>query len=166
MEFLPPVRDNGEALVDVRASSPLRVAGVVLLRRGLVDRLVTAQSLLPRAVRLILVDGHRARALPPSVPSRAAESAHRTGGAVDLALFDESSPEHDASPLPACGTGPVPLPPEEIRALLTSALSSAGLVNHPGRWWHWSYGDRFWAHTTNAPHARYGPVPSRPADEG
>jgi D-alanyl-D-alanine dipeptidase len=69
VESLPPIRDNGEALLDVRASAPLRVAGVVLLRRGLVDRLVTAQSLLPRAVRLLLVDGHRAPAPPSWLPT-------------------------------------------------------------------------------------------------
>lgn len=146
MESVPPIRDNGEALVDVRASAPLRVAGTVLLRHGLVDRLVTAQSLLPRAVRLLLVDGHR----PPA-------SSHSTGGAVDLTLSNEDG---SGQVLPACGTGPVPWPAEKSWKLLASALSAAGLVNHPTRWWHWSYGDRFWARTTQAPHARYGPVPN------
>ncbi|MFD5828346.1 hypothetical protein [Lentzea sp. NPDC060358] len=153
MESPLPIRDNDEALVDVGTSAPLRVAGTVLLRRGLVDRLVTAQSLLPRAVRLFLVAGHRA-----TDSSCAAQTAHRTGGAVDLTLSG-GGPDQDAPPLPDCWADPVALPPEKVRALLTSALSSAGLVNDPARWWHWSYGDRFWAHVTNAPYARYGPVP-------
>ena len=43
------------------------------------------------------------------------------------------------------------------RALLGGALTASGLVNYPTEWWHWSYGDRYWALTTGAPHALYGP---------
>jgi hypothetical protein len=39
-----------------------------------------------------------------------------------------------------------------------SASWSAGLVNYPTEWWHWSYGDRYWALLTGADHAIYGPV--------
>jgi D-alanyl-D-alanine dipeptidase len=28
-------------------------------------------------------------------------------------------------------------------------------VNYPTEWWHWSYGDRYWALMTGAPAARY-----------
>jgi len=31
-------------------------------------------------------------------------------------------------------------------------------VNYPTEWWHWSYGDRYWAFVTGAPHALYGPT--------
>jgi len=149
VESLPLIRDSGEALVDVRTSAPLRVAGTVLLRHGLVDRLVTAQSLLPRALRLLLVDGHHPLTCP---------CPHTTGGAVDLTLSDEDSSERDTTPLPACCTDPTPLPREKTWKPLSTALSCAGLVNHPARWWHWSYGDRFWASATRASHARYGPA--------
>ena len=37
-------------------------------------------------------------------------------------------------------------------------LGGAGLVNYPTEWWHWSYGDRYWALLTGAPAALYGPV--------
>jgi hypothetical protein len=30
----------------------------------------------------------------------------------------------------------------------------------PPRWWHWSYGDRYWASATRSPHTRCGPVPA------
>jgi D-alanyl-D-alanine dipeptidase len=169
-----PIRDTGETLVDVRESAPLRVAGRTFLRSGLVDRLVTAQSLLPRRTRLLIVDGYRAPALPcgacaveeaepgPPAGSRPAgvcatpadTAPHPTGGAVDLTLADGD----DTVPLPACRAGPVPPPPAGTRRLLTAALAAVGLVNHPARWWHWSYGDRFWAWATRAPHARYGPA--------
>jgi D-alanyl-D-alanine dipeptidase len=44
------------------------------------------------------------------------------------------------------------------REILGKALSGAGLVNYPTEWWHWSYGDRYWALTTGAPAALYGPA--------
>ena len=44
------------------------------------------------------------------------------------------------------------------RTVLADALSGAGLVNYPTEWWHWSYGDRYWALLTGADHALYGPV--------
>ncbi|GAA0656641.1 hypothetical protein GCM10009548_24160 [Streptomyces malaysiensis subsp. malaysiensis] len=41
----------------------------------------------------------------------------------------------------------------ENRAIMIEALSSAGMVNYPTEWWHWSYGDRYWAWSTAAPAA-------------
>ena len=28
---------------------------------------------------------------------------------------------------------------------MSRALSTAGFVNYPTEYWHWSYGDRYWA---------------------
>jgi D-alanyl-D-alanine dipeptidase len=44
------------------------------------------------------------------------------------------------------------------RDILTGAMSAAGLVNHPAEWWHWSYGDRYWAFQTGHGIAVYGPL--------
>ena len=44
------------------------------------------------------------------------------------------------------------------RDLLASCLVAAGLVNYPTEWWHWSYGDRYWAFSTGSTAALYGPV--------
>ena len=41
---------------------------------------------------------------------------------------------------------------------LAAALEGAGLVNYPTEWWHWSYGDRYWAYATGAERALYGPL--------
>jgi zinc D-Ala-D-Ala dipeptidase len=164
-------------------SAPLHVAGRTFLRYGLVDRLVTAQSLLPRDVRLLVVDGYRPPALPCRHPACAVEEAalagrelstedlerlvglcatppavasHPTGGAVDLTLSEEDLL------LPACCAGPISPPPKRARKLLNSALGAVGFVNYAARWWHWSYGDRFWACVHQAPYARYGPLPGLP----
>ncbi|GAA2850840.1 D-alanyl-D-alanine dipeptidase [Actinoplanes cyaneus] len=140
--------ESTDALVDVAASAPLTVAPGrhALLRFGVVQRLVVAQSLLPRSVRFVVVAGHDLR-----------DATHLTGGAVDLTLFsvDGGLPAQ----LPCCHGDPVaPAAPRRLQSLI-GALGAAGLVNDPRRWWHWSYGDSPWADTTGAAHARYGPVP-------
>ena len=56
-------------------------------------------------------------------------------------------------------------PARANRDLLSTVLTSAGFVNYPTEWWHWSYGDRYWAHVTGAPHARYAPLPSRTVEQ-
>ena len=43
------------------------------------------------------------------------------------------------------------------RTVMAKALG-VGLVNYPTEWWHWSYGDRYWATATGAPAAIYGPL--------
>jgi D-alanyl-D-alanine dipeptidase len=180
-----PVRDCGESLVDVQATAPLRVAGgpagggdpgYRYLRAGVVDRLVVAQSLLPREVLLLVVSGY----WPPSGPGDATTvfPSHRTGAAVDLTLcgltgtpllLDAAGPQ-----CPTCLTaGPVGVadhgageqsePERHHRRLLVEALTAMGFVGHPARWWHWSYGDQYWAFRKQAPRARYGSVPHSPA---
>ena len=94
---------------------------------------------------------------------------HVAGAAVDLTLVDACGAELDL------GT-PIDATPEQSdgacyfaaagigadarahRDLLAGVLGDAGLVNYPTEWWHWSYGDRYWALTTGAPAALYGPA--------
>ena len=102
---------------------------------------------------------------------------HVAGAAVDLTLVDADGRELDL------GT-PIDATPEQSdgacyfdapgigaeaaanRALLAGALGDAGLVNYPTEWWHWSFGDRYWALTVGAPAALYGPVEPDAADAG
>jgi D-alanyl-D-alanine dipeptidase len=94
---------------------------------------------------------------------------HTAGAAVDLTLCTEDGTELDmgtpvnATPEQsdgACYTAAPGISPEarRHREILGAALRSAGLVNYPTEWWHWSYGDRYWAMTTGAPTALYGPA--------
>lgn len=93
---------------------------------------------------------------------------HGAGGAVDLTLCTDSGAELDfgtrinANPeesAGACYTGFPDLSAEarRNRAVLGAAMTEAGFVNYPTEWWHWSYGDRYWALATGAPAALYGP---------
>jgi D-alanyl-D-alanine dipeptidase len=98
-----------------------------------------------------------------------AVAPHVAGAAVDVTLVDSSGRELDL------GT-PVDATPEQShgrcyfaadgisrearanRDLLARVLCQEGLVNYPTEWWHYSYGDRYWALATGAGAALYGPV--------
>lgn len=99
---------------------------------------------------------------PPAV------APHVSGAAVDLTLVDADGVELDlgtpvdATPEDSAGAcylaAPVLEPAATHRALLAGVLGEVGLVNYPTEWWHWSFGDRYWAVVTGAAHAVYGPV--------
>ena len=94
---------------------------------------------------------------------------HVAGAAVDLTLVDACGDELDlgtaidATPEQSDGrcwfaADGIGADARAHRDLLARVLGDAGLVNYPTEWWHWSYGDRYWALVTGAPHALYGPV--------
>jgi D-alanyl-D-alanine dipeptidase len=94
---------------------------------------------------------------------------HSTGGAVDLTLCADDGTEVDmgtpldATPVDsanACFTAAENIPDtaRQHRRILITALTSVGLVNYPTEWWHWSFGERYWAFVTGAGRTRYAPV--------
>ncbi|MXG88896.1 M15 family metallopeptidase [Nocardioides flavescens] len=103
---------------------------------------------------------------------------HVAGAAVDLTLVDVST-DGSGTPLDLgtaidetpeqsqgrCSTDAPGIGPDarRHRDLMADALGTAGLVNYPTEWWHWSYGDRYWALLTGADAALYGPVERRTA---
>ncbi|WP_377239901.1 M15 family metallopeptidase [Planobispora siamensis] len=92
---------------------------------------------------------------------------HVCGAAVDLTLCTPDGRELDmgtevnASPEEsggACYTaaGGISAEARANREVLGGVLREAGFVNYPTEWWHWSYGDRYWALVTSAPAALHG----------
>ncbi|MET8631530.1 M15 family metallopeptidase [Streptomyces sp. NPDC004680] len=93
---------------------------------------------------------------------------HSAGAAVDLTLADaegrelnlgtrmNADPEESEG---ACYThaANISMEARANRKLLGSVLTAAGLVNYPTEWWHWSFGDRYWALITGETTALYGP---------
>ncbi len=82
-------------------------------------------------------------------------AGHPTGGAIDITLLKDGI-EVDM------GTefNDIPIEPENLtylysdyisnaaktsRKILIDSMEKVGLVNYPTEWWHWSYGDRYWA---------------------
>ncbi|MEU7899387.1 M15 family metallopeptidase [Nonomuraea sp. NPDC049152] len=94
---------------------------------------------------------------------------HTAGAAVDLTLCSPEGEEYDMgtavndNPEQSEGTcytaaSNISAEARGHREILGAALEEVGLVNYPTEWWHWSYGDRYWAMSTGAPHALYGPT--------
>ena len=190
-EVLRDLRVDGDLLIDPRLADP--AGAYAHLRAGVAERLLQAQSCLPKGVRLLIVEGYRPLWLQTAYftrhtadlrlahPDWSAQKVYReasrslsppeigphvAGAAVDLTLCRPSG-----EPLPMGGE--VNADPEDDngacytaadligeaadnRRLLVETLGGAGLVNYPTEWWHWSYGDRYWAMVTGAPAACYG----------
>lgn len=116
------------------------------------------------------VDEQELARLTSRFVSPLAVAPHVAGAAVDLTLVREDADgdpldlgtEIDATPEQSggrCATAaPVGAVARANRDLMAAVLGGAGLVNYPTEWWHWSYGDRYWALTTGAPAALHGPV--------
>jgi D-alanyl-D-alanine dipeptidase len=199
-----PLQECGEQLVDVRAHGGIQVdlrkqdadGAFMHLRKGVFDRLLHAQSLLPDGARLLFVEGYRppslqrryfeeyadelSRSNPGWSAARIREAAsrfvsppeiapHSAGAAVDVTLVDGQGREVDmgtrmnASPEEsdgACYTAAsnIDAQARTNRDTLGSALAAAGLINYGTEWWHWSWGDRYWALKTEQPAALYGPA--------
>jgi zinc D-Ala-D-Ala dipeptidase len=79
------------------------------------------------------------------------------GTPIDLGTAIDASPESSrgACYFAASGIGDEA---RRSRDVLAEALCASGFVNYPTEWWHWSYGDRFWAYVVGSPVAIYGPV--------
>ena len=188
-----PLRDNGDPLVVLDATFGSARAQV---RSALATRLAVAQDLLPRGIRLRVVEGHRSVSDQYAIiasysaevcaarPGISATDLHRlvsrfvapievaphvAGAAVDVTLVDVCGDEldmgtpMDATPEQSEGAcyfaaAGISADARAHRRLLAAVLTTAGLVNYPTEWWHWSYGDRYWALATDAPAAIYGPL--------
>lgn len=91
-------------------------------------------------------------------------SGHMTGAAVDLRLYQNgrkmpmksaklSYQENALSSQPK-----LPKYIQTNRQIMFEALSKAGLSNFPKEYWHWSYGDYWWAKRNNKKNFIYGPI--------
>lgn len=99
---------------------------------------------------------------------------HLTGGAFDVYLIDEQGEAVDmgihpkewmqdvGGKLSLTASRYISTAAQKNRRLMSEALTAVGFVNYPTEYWHWSYGDRYWAHAKQAKHAVYGSVTHHP----
>src|SRR3990167_4017644 len=201
-----PANDNGEKLIDLLKDFPnLKVDitrrysqklsnSISHLRKGVAEKLLSAEQYLPEGTRFLIIEGYR----PISVQKILFESylkrlkkehpelddkklkelavefvappdvnpPHSTGGSVDLTLIDKNRKALDmGTDLNDSYTKDVYTYSPNIskqakknRQILINALEKEGFVNYPAEWWHWSYGDRYWAFTKKEPFALYDSV--------
>lgn len=86
---------------------------------------------------------------------------HSTGGAVDVVLLHSGEFADMGWGFNQPGEGSrtaasVSRSARRHRDLLAQAMDAAGFTNYPAEWWHWSYGDQYWAFQTGNETARYG----------
>lgn len=93
---------------------------------------------------------------------------HSTGGAIDIYLIDNQGTLIDMGIHPEDAyldtTGEVILTNSENistnaknnRKIMSEAMIKAGFINYATEYWHWSYGDRYWAYHVEQKHAIYG----------
>ena len=145
-------------------------------------RLHVVEGLRPLESQLAIYNGYLAelRELNPGISDAEAHvlasrfvspvevAPHVAGAAVDLTLIGEHGPFDLGTPIDAtpeqsngaCFFAATNISREARtnRALLADVLSSSGLVNYPTEWWHWSFGDRYWAFAEGQDQAIYGPA--------
>ncbi|RUR07205.1 M15 family metallopeptidase [Legionella sp. km772] len=97
----------------------------------------------------------------PNIP------AHSTGGAIDVYLLNDKGEAIDMGIHPkdwmSDTTGKLSLTAskdisktaQNNRAIMNEVLTAVGFVNYPTEYWHWSYGDRYWAHQQHKDNAIY-----------
>ena len=211
-----PIEECGEGMVSLEESERVRIypvyhnkgyksAGeVIVVRRGVAERLNSAAHKLPKGYSIVILDGWRPLALqkelfeeqlaklkakdvPPgrlveeaqkyvSIPSEnpACPPPHSTGGAVDLTIttredwldagcdFDTWT-EFAGVRFYERLLEERHLSSSEIRALHTRRriyhlLTSVGFASYDEEWWHFDFGNQFWAKATNRSTAIYGKV--------
>lgn len=98
----------------------------------------------------------------PNVPP------HSTGAAIDVYLIDNQGQVVDMGIHPkdwlTDKEGALSLTNSQLissiarknRQIMSAALTAVGFVNYPTEYWHWSYGDRYWAHAKKKSYAVYG----------
>jgi D-alanyl-D-alanine dipeptidase len=177
--FTRDVSANGRQFVREGVADRLALADA-FLPAGI--RLQVVEGLRPADSQQQIYDGYRAELelLHPGISEHDVHvlasrfvspievAPHVAGAAVDLTLVGAHGPLDLGTPIdatPEQSNGACFFAAKNIsreartnRALLADVLTAAGLVNYPTEWWHWSYGDRYWAFLENHPSARYGPA--------
>lgn len=88
---------------------------------------------------------------------------HSTGGAVDLTIFDIKKKKDinmgtkidSVSPKSATFAKSIRNNQRKNRKILFGIMMKSGFVNSPTEWWHYSYGDQYWAAVSGKKFAKY-----------
>lgn len=111
------------------------------------------------------VNAKRFVSFPSSDPKK--PFVHSTGGAVDLTIIDNHNFELDMGTDFDCFSvsaaidafeGSQKFEIRNNRRMLYGAMTSAGFSNYPSEWWHYDYGDSFWAAECNLSISLYGGI--------
>jgi zinc D-Ala-D-Ala dipeptidase len=130
------ITDNGEPLVDLRSITALAVDHARTVVQQLSDN--------PFHVRA-------------GVAGRLARSQASLPGGYQLQIKEWGFNQPGEGSRTAA---PVNQDARHHRDILAAAMNPSGFINYPAEWWHWSYGDRYWAFQAGHDTACYGPLSS------
>lgn len=95
---------------------------------------------------------------------------HSTGAAIDVYLVDDQNriiemgikvadwiKDIDGS-ISQTDSSKISNDAKEHRLIMSNALRDVGFINYPGEYWHWSYGDRYWAYHVGEEFAVYDTI--------
>jgi D-alanyl-D-alanine dipeptidase len=94
---------------------------------------------------------------------------HSTGGAIDIYLINDKGIVDMGicvenwlmdvnGELSATNSNKISDQAKMYRKIMHTALESVDFVNYSTEYWHWSFGDRYWAYHKKADHAQYGTI--------
>lgn len=206
-----PIVDNQEAIIELRNQKEILYGpspevpnntDYTKIRKTVYEKLLQAQSLLPKDLRFCLYEGYRSLTLQKTLfdnrfqmnrqlyPQWSDEQVfdettkmvspiknkdgsqktppHSTGGAIDIYLVNKEGkyvnmgihPEDwmkdETGTFSQTDTTSISEESRKYRKIMADALREADFVNYPTEYWHWSYGDQYWAYHKGHPHALYG----------
>lgn len=185
-EALVPIRsDSGENLVVFSKAFRDGKQGSIeesLVRESVKDLLLRVAKNLPSGYKLVVWETYTPKSLHEALRNKVlnetdmAGISHMTGGAVDVSLADDDGNllemgtdlnhgapqnkstlyfeemEQDGTPLSDSD-----LEIQKNRRILFHAMNDAGFVNNPLAWFHWDYGNIWWANALGEK-AFYGAV--------
>jgi zinc D-Ala-D-Ala dipeptidase len=154
----------------------------IKVRKGVAIRLRVAAQCLPKNHYFILYDGYREERIQELffrnqcnmlqkqhpkwnkkkiitqatlyVANPSSVCNHLSGGAFDISL-GKSGRQLAMGGFKLHKETKISSVAKKNRALLACILKKSGFINYPLEWWHWSYGDRYWAAQLKKKHALY-----------
>jgi zinc D-Ala-D-Ala dipeptidase len=144
-----------------------------LVRESVKKLLITVSNSLPSGYKLVVWETYTPRSLHESLRNKKlteeemASISHMTGGAVDVSLADEKgnllqmgtdlnhgAPQNKSTfyfeEMSEKGVVLSDINSEirKNRRILYHAMNDAGFINNPLAWFHWDYGNAWWANAT------------------
>jgi len=207
------IQENFEEMIDLKDQQQIAFGpspeirdntDYTKMRKGVYERLLKAQELLPHGLKFCLYEAYRSlelqqalfdnryndlkslhsswrheelfqettKLVSPTINRDGSKNIppHSTGGAIDIYLVDEAENPVDMGilvkdwmkdldgSLSQIDSSIISVEVKRYRTIMGEALRAVGFINYPTEYWHWSYGDRYWAYHKSESHALYGSI--------
>lgn len=80
------------------------------------------------------------------------------GDALDMGIHPKDWMADEGGVLSLTASHAISVTAKKNRRIMSEVLHEVGFVNYPTEYWHWSYGDRYWAYVSHHPITIYGQI--------